>query len=237
MKTKIHHHYAATIVKPNTGCDFFLVKYDATYPIEFLRGRANLLGGNASTEDISPQATLERNIRAKFSTKESGNAPLLDLVAHLGSVPICDTPIRKTSSGEGKKERIREAILTGLRPYEDYMLTVPCLNEEGYKPPMIFSCFLTTLDPIDFNLIREYHREHGTLLNIGESWIYRLNDLTEENPLTAWATGIAIGDFMKVSKPIPNPDHVLIEHLGPPRELYRAYTKEFDYDFPEGGFR
>jgi|SRR3989338_3215779 len=226
-KYKIHHHASVMIIPSKKNSEFLLDIYDGTYPKKSYRGKAHLIGGSNCEEDFSPRGLLEREIKEEFSQiqEEMGfDKNLEDLVGE-GSPP------KKIENFASKQDIkfIRDAILKNSVPYQDFFVKIP---QDGSRPQydVIYSVYLTNLNSGVFEIIRENLNFGKSIKNEGFPRIININKLKKGNPLTAAATGLIIGYFLKTH--LPNPELIVFAPLGKPRDSFSEYLIEFEYKNP-----
>lgn len=228
---KIHHHYAAIMIESRKNDEFLFSVYDNSYPIEVYRGRVNLMGGNANEDDISPLSLLKRELEEEFSTKE-GDIQLEETIKDLVGEGKNFNREFKTFASSSDMRIIKKAITKDIQPFRDYLVEVPFLN---HKSLMICSSYLTMLPMEKFELVKENLRKGLRIINEGTAKVVSINDLISGNILTAWITGIVVGEYKGVR--IPSLDGVIATCIGYPRKSFHDYLHEFNYIFPKGGFK
>lgn len=206
--------------------------YDGTYPVVKFRGRAiGTSGGMVSKDDLSPRAALERETHEEFSLDqdyEEGFDPTLEAVIGPGTRPerierFADVRLI---------HRTRDVLLAEAKPFADYLVHVPTVQEGRKAFDMILSTYSATLPQDLIESIRAALERGEGIKNEGLSRLISIRDLSEGRPLTAWATGRVIGDLEGTS--LPNPEGITAEKIGTPRESFTDYA-EFEYACPIRG--
>ena len=223
MVQVVHHHTSVVIIESQVKKEFLFSVYDNTYPKVLYRGRANLIGGNASAKDSSPYGVLVRELKEEFTIlqEEAIDDNLIDI---LGKNP---GPQRvKKFASRRDISLIKKGIIKNLSPFQDFLAKIPSL--EGSPAFLaIYSVFLSRLPYNIFKCAKENIEKGKGVKCEGYTVIASLDDLKSGKVLTAWGTSPIIGCYAKTT--IPNPEGINAIPLGVPRKLFSDYSMEFEY--------
>lgn len=225
MAKLIHHHASVVIIESEEGREFLFAMYDNTYPKVLYRGRANLIGGNASAEDNSPYDILLRELEEEFAIKKEKKFEIEeDLTDILGNKSKLKR-IKKFANNNDIKN-IKESILKSCVAFQDFLVEIPSLGgSPGFNA--ICSVFISRLPRAIFECARENTRKAKEITCEGSIKIASLDDLKSGKVLTAWGTSSIMEYYTKTK--IPNPEGINAIPLGAPRRLFSDYLKEFQY--------
>lgn len=229
---KVHTHAVALFAESQRGDEYLLGIYDNTYPVIKYRGRAiGTSGGMVAGEDVSPFETLRRETLEEFSREqdyEDKFDPTLAAVTGPGSRP---ERIERFAE-QGLIDEVRDALLRESKPFRDYLVHVPAVQEGRNPFDMVLSTYSATLPQDLIESIRAALERGEGIKNEGLSRLVSVQSLINGTPLTAWATGHVIRDLKEIGP--PNPEGVTVENIGLPRASFAEY-REFEYKCPIKG--
>lgn len=217
---QVNHHAAVAIVFSEGSDEFLFDCYDDSYPMIDWRGRVNLIGGNLSETDLSPRGIWEREVEEEFCSHELPEGLALSL---------------------RDRQAIAEDLVTHAKPFKDYVVWIPSLrffSEKGvhWRQPLIVlhSVFKTFLSRDCFEKVRDSLKKGKGIKNEGRSAIASLKDLQSGKIVAASATAPILSDSLGLEgeEALPNPDGVLLETVGMPKNKLKEYGSDFEYTRP-----
>jgi hypothetical protein len=216
MKKILDAHPSVTIAYCNNG-KLLMSVYDAGYPQVSYRFSANNIGGNPSKKDVSPAATLIREVSEEFSPEHKEKTNFNETVLWAEKSDI---------------ELIRKSLIKSVL-YQDFLVNVKQLpndttTKSGYA---IFSAFEVEI-PIEVMEIAESNiRRCRRLCTEGLTGVFTLDELANDpikgNLSTAHATAPILNDFF--NSKIPYPSEIKASPRGNVRDFYDDYLNEFEY--------
>lgn len=217
---QVNHHAAVAIVFSEGSDELLFDRYDDSYPMVDWRGRVNLIGGNLSEADLSPRGIWEREVEEEF----------------------CSSPLPEDSAFSLRdRKSIAEELVTHAKPFRDYVVSIPSLRffsgkDVHWRQPLVVlhSVFETFLSRECFEKVRHSLKRGKRIKNEGRSAIASLKDLLSGKVVAASATAPILSDYSGLDgdQLIPNPDGVLLEAVGMPKNKLKEYDSDFEYTRP-----
>lgn len=217
---QVNHHAAVAIVFSEGFDELLFDRYDDSYPMIDWRGRVNLIGGNLSKADFSPRGIWEREVEEEFCSLGLPEDSALSL---------------------GDRKAIAENLVTHAKPFRDYVVWIPSLrflSEKGvhWRQPLVVlhSVFETFLSRDCFEIVRDSLKNGKRIKNEGGSAIASLKDLLSGKVVAASATAPILSDYsgLQGKRSLPNPEGVLLEAIGVPKNELKEYGSDFEYTRP-----
>lgn len=234
MKHKINHHTSSAIIFNQEMNRFLFGMYDNTYPFEKFRNAINFIGGNYSYKhkDISPLATLKREISEEFSCINSDKEYDSLFNKLIKNVPKFEQTARRFASEKDMK-LIRKNIISGIVPFNDILAKNLDMGNNNFID-VIFSVYLSRISDKVFDIIHKNINDGKSLTNEGLLKIVSLEELKKGSVPRAWAAQGILSIFF-IREGIYTEDYNIgsIQSInGKPRNSYRDYLKDFDYQEP-----
>jgi len=228
-KIEVGYQSAATVIFPEKGVGKMLLSvYDDGYPRKKYRGHFCFTGGTAAG-DPSPRITLERELRAEFTStvereEENIGGMIYGAGTHSAAGPF---------AAEEEMKRLREEIVKGTIPFGDYLVTVnhEALRRKPYIPHLA-SVFQSFIDQCAFELAEARLREGKRLVNEGYARVLSFDDVREGLVRGAWGYGKILQDILKGQGfvgEIPEYQFTPVEGLGPVLDSYAKYKSRGVY--------
>jgi hypothetical protein len=224
---RLDTHSSALFAHSERGDEFLLSAYDGSYPLVIYRGRViGTAGGMTSLADVSPMATLIREITEEFSIDQDYDSGGLD--ESIAQVIGPGNGAEKVSNFADLSliKRLQNNLIQISKPHNDYVMRVPSLAEGRPKFNVLLSTYTGVIPQDLFEETRIALNQGKSVRNEGLAKIVSINDLVNGIPLTAWATGLVIGSMKNVQ--LPNPEGVILEYVGSPRASFKEYS---DFSF------
>lgn len=225
----IHHHVGVTIIQAENMQEFLMGVYDNTYPHPTYRGRVNLIGGNNSPNDFSPQGLVERELKEEFSTysAEKEFDPSIKETIGTGPVPKIG---RLIASGRDIS-LLKNNILSNLVEYQDFLAVMPEM-EKRLPYNVLISVFSSIIDQEIFENARKNLNSGREVKVDGHSRITTIEELLKGEPLAVPAIGRVMEKYLNLKDRIPKPEKAGVYSIGFPRDSFKDYFSEFKYFVP-----
>tara|TARA_Y100000310_G_scaffold344821_1_gene459766 strand:- start:6913 stop:7602 length:690 start_codon:yes stop_codon:yes gene_type:complete len=223
MKKRINHHVGVTVVR--NGDNFLFQVYDDTLPKVINRGKVNLLGGNYSPGDQSPEGILRRELEEEFSTNQPDSEEFERAYTDiLGKGPGAKRV--KTFAPEEDISFIRGCLLNCIKPWNDILLTVLPYEDKPLHS-VICSVFEATIPQEVLECARRNIDADKAIRNEGLSTVATLQELVTGKVLAATATAPIMQVYL--GQELPNPENATARIIGKPRQSLRDYLPEYTY--------
>lgn len=213
----IQAHSGLVIVHPSSRDEVVLSGYDGGYPPMLYRSKPNLLGGNpeALERHLGTREVLEREVAEELDRGKK-------------EVDWKNRPITWASLDDICL--IRNAILTNIRPYKDFVMDVA--KQDGAYRGGGFSALQSVYSaqiPDDvLECIRDNVRHGRRMATEGFLGIHFLHQLAVAGEYsTSHATAPILSDYFGIQ--IPSPEWMSIAQVSGPRATFKDYESEFEY--------
>lgn len=216
MKIKLDAHPSVLIAYSPETQKFLFSVYDEGYPRKSYRNSANLIGGNPESEDKCPEDTLIKEIAGEINP----NHTLEKLF--IGKVEWAD---------ESEIRFIRNSLFQ-FYPLQDFLAKQPEVMEGGNKPyQAIYSVFYSeipkkTIEIVERNMVNK--KEISCEGNLGVFGLEQLTNSSRREFSTAHITAHVLN--WKYNSQIPQTKQISAEAIGLPKNNYKEYLKDFDYN-------
>lgn len=241
-KIKLNHHSASVLpynIDKNGDLQFILEQKDPAYKKPFFDSGVNFEGGNREKgvhTDISPEATVKREIREEFWDMYEASESLNAL---LGQEFIVKEPKTAGKYDEKSVQRLKQAVpifIKGMNYAGDYIMTV---NAPITKTPLVYasSIFLKKLSEEEFKAMEELIKEFdGKLTTDNLKWGSRitavsLRQINEQNIKCAWGYCGIINSLLRKGQ-LPSQPTNIIRPLTLVENIELTLTENFPKGIP-----
>jgi len=218
-KEKLDSHPSVVVVHCVDSGKFLFNIYSEGYPRKVYVLSANNIGGNPGPEDKTPEGTLIRETCEEFDpTHKEENR--FDKVRKV--VWASDDDIRL----------VRNAILGGMRPLQDFMTRQTGIIAGGNNPyQAVCSVFYAPVSGEVIECVERNIRESRNIITEGFVEVYTLDELANHARgefSTAHMTAHVLN--WRFGSRIPHPKQISAEPIGMVRRSYDDYLADFEYD-------
>jgi hypothetical protein len=207
-KQVLKYHPSVLIVQKDKTNELLMSVYDDTYPLVAYRNSANLIGGNPSSRDKSPQYVLLRELAEELNInpeKREYFAPREDI------------------------EKIKLSILSGIVPFKDFFFQVGEIAGGRKQYNAIGSAFYSNINKKIFDIAKKNIDEGKKLTTEGRMGIFNLEKLIKGGKFsTAHLTAPILREYFKVD--MPYPEEIKFTGLSLPKESFEEYFSDFTYE-------
>jgi len=217
-KEKIDAHASVLITYSLEAEKLFLSQYNAGYPKAIFRGSANLIGGNVSPNDYSPEDVLIRELSEEFNPNHGIEKKFVGEVDWASDSDI----------------RLIRTSLFGFQPLQDFKIIQPRIGKDGEQDNydhVFNSVFYAEIPGKTIETIERNIRDGKNITTEGNIGLFTLEELAKSEKgiySTAWATAPILN--YKFGSDIPHSKNFIIEARGIPMRNFKEYFNAFDYN-------
>ncbi len=226
---KVRHHAASTLIVPSSFDRVLVGIYDSRYPLEVFRRNYNFVGGN-SKNDHSPYDTLIRQITNEFREKPLEKSDTIGAI--IGSKEADKEEntylINRSYAPSDMLVTLRNKVLDNAVPFHDYLIKI---KKDYVKTPedlyFIITAYISKIDDVLFEKIESELSEGRQITNEGIASIVTYDRLVRGMLRGAWGYASIASDMLDL--PISEQSFITVSKLGKPKNSYKEYKKDFEY--------
>ncbi|MFH1582398.1 MAG: NUDIX hydrolase [bacterium] len=240
---------ACIIYRKDNPREIFLEIKDDGLPVKAFRRHLNPIGGNwiggTAKKDKSPKETLIREIREELTLEK----PQISTqgLKELGFIPekefykLPDVKPTPTEQDVIELETVKEIIIGGLKPFQDYIITNPTEVFERADPFNkqkgsigLISIWTCGLDEETWKRLSALQYKFGNLSNESFSLITSLEEIIFIPLYSAYGNDRPLLDFFISHSPLPLVkrfplvEGINSEVVGKPKTSWESYLEEYE---------